>query len=299
MLQQQIEDANNEGEYKAPISTEIKDKTENQLESQIQRDRLTKMARTEAKSFRRSKAWNLGIVTLVLTGFAGVMVSAVIHSMRSIPWNPNDYVYYVFAPLLLRFRRSAKTEATYRELASELIQIEDVSAIGALAELLSIYDIHQLEVREQVQGALIRLLPRLKSTDAGLLNATQRDCLNAVLKIRGNHILNAQPVELRLAILKAYEQVGDEKALPIVAMLTIDGKMHMPSEVTAAARECLPILQSRVAALKKGGNSDRQVLLRGSYVGDVAPDTLLRPTQAATENSGELLRATNGETGLD
>jgi hypothetical protein len=164
-----------------------------------------------------------------------------------------------------------------------LAQYGGARSTGLLAEALTIADI-----RVQVEQALIRELPKLKASDAPLLNEEQRYYLYQALTTRNN-------TNLILAILKALEQVGDEKAIPFVERLA-EGKANFKSqEVRKAAATCLPYLREQAAKQK-----EHQTLLRPSSAADVvttAPDTLLRPAQygGSTTEPQELLRASAGE----
>lgn len=157
-----------------------------------------------------------------------------------------------------------------------LAKFDDVRAVGFLAEALEFRDKH---TRQAAAEALIRLLPRLKASDAHLLNAKQR----AILLRTFNR--PASSAALIVAILKAYEQVGDESALePVRSLLTA-----LNPRVQEAATECLPFLESRIAQQRAS-----QTLLRASSPIETAtPDMLLRPALESGEtNPQELLRAT-------
>lgn len=164
--------------------------------------------------------------------------------------------------------------------ALALARFDDPRAVGPLAETLSDYD---RVITPIVTQALIRLLPRMKASDASLLSSQQRFNLNQALRGRN--------VSLKLAILKAWEQVGDREAIPEVERL-----IHAPGEdaattlVATAARECLPFLQQSFERRQEG-----EQLLRASDAGSAAPKTLLRPItqQITTEPPDQLLRPTD------
>lgn len=173
--------------------------------------------------------------------------------------------------------------------------------VGPLAEVLAIDD---LAVRRMAKANLIRLLPRLRASDAALLNAYQRKHLNRFV---GAHLFEIghrdirelwskqarqRDTEFQLAILKAYEQVGDADCLPAVQSLahpTVHYKL-VPPEVVDAAQQCLLFLEPMLAQ----DRASKQ-LLRASSASDVLPDTLLRPAMHNTnpEESASLLRATD------
>src|SRR5207244_4376068 len=68
------------------------------------------------------------------------------------------------------------------EAAQILASLDDVRAIGPLAEALEFVDLWQLSGTDWIAAeALCRLLPQVKSEDAALLNERQRACLYHVL----------------------------------------------------------------------------------------------------------------------
>ncbi len=163
--------------------------------------------------------------------------------------------------------------------ALSIAQFNDVRAVGPLAEALEYKDKVVLPIAEK---ALIGLLPRMKASDAHLLSPEQRAYLNRAL--RGKNI------ELTLAILKAWEQVGDTKAIEDVEKLAAGrGQGGRNPNVVAAAQECLPFLRQSAERQQIGSQ-----LLRPSD-GNLTPsDVLLRPSMphASTEPPNQLLRPT-------
>src|SRR5205085_7757478 len=78
--------------------------------------------------------------------------------------------------------------------------------------------------------ALVERLPQLKASDAGLLDRVHRDRLCLLLGIYVENPLYKDlqnlfrpnsdlAVDLRVAILQAFAQIGDSKALPVVERL--------------------------------------------------------------------------------
>jgi hypothetical protein len=167
-----------------------------------------------------------------------------------------------------------------RSAALALSQFDDLRAIGPLAETLEFKDRRLLPIAAQ---SLICLLPRLKASDASLLNSAQRTCLNRAM--RGKN------TDLTLAILKAWEQLGDADAVPEVEKLAQgQGRGGRNLKVMTAARECLPFLRQSAERQQIGSQ-----LLRPAD-GNLTPsDVLLRPAMphVSTEPSGELLRPTD------
>jgi hypothetical protein len=170
-----------------------------------------------------------------------------------------------------------------RNATRKLAQFEDIRTVGPLAEALEFNDKSMRAVTEE---ALIKLLPRLRASDAPLLNEDQRACLNRALTRSKN-------TPLVLAILKAYEQVGDEKALPCVEKLAEgEGRTGKEERVQAAAIGCLPALRTRIEQQRAS-----QTLLRASDAVATPPEVLLRPAQAGGSDAPpeQLLRASTQE----
>jgi hypothetical protein len=97
---------------------------------------------------------------------------------------------------------------------------------------------------------------------------------------------------LVLAILKALEQIGDEKAVRYVEKVALGKTKTSKNEaVRIAAAECLEFLNRH-----KQNQGDKQILLRSSSVPPAAPQELLRPAQSVAETEPrQLLRATSSE----
>lgn len=167
-----------------------------------------------------------------------------------------------------------------KDTTKALAQFDDVRAVGAFAEALEVPEKDVVAVAER---KLRELLPRLQASDAPLLDAQQRAILNKKL-LTGN-------ADLVLAILKAYEQVGDSTAVANVETLSRGTKKwDEASDVVQAARACLPFLQERLRRAEQ-----EQTLLRASDGNQTAPETLLRPAAPTQDAQAEtLLRATNG-----
>jgi hypothetical protein len=157
--------------------------------------------------------------------------------------------------------------------------LEDIRLVGPLVELLKFED---AGIKRLAGETLIKLLPRLKASDAFLLNTTQRALLCKALMAR----VNAE--SFRIAILKAFEQVGDSTCLATVQRLA-DGEIANEAEarVRDAARECVPYLQARLEQEKAA-----QSLLRPSAAGH-SSETLLHPVAASPTEPALLLRSTS------
>jgi hypothetical protein len=167
------------------------------------------------------------------------------------------------------------------EAAQKLAAYDNVQGISPLAEAL---EWPEPAIREMAAKSLIRLLPQLNASDAGLLTVTARGCLYRCLRMG-----NARKEEpLLCAILKALEQVGDEAALPYVKRLAEGHAVtRAQKRVQQKALECLPFLESG-ASQRRGSD----ILLRPSSSDSAQPDILLRPATASpVTESTQLLRA--------
>jgi hypothetical protein len=181
-------------------------------------------------------------------------------------------------------------------MAAKLIEQGDMRSIGPLVDALHLDD---GMTREIAFAALIDLLPRLKASDAALLNEAQRAKLCQLLSLPVENPLykdirglfrpaNNKAVDFRVAIRQAFAQVGDSKALGVVERLaTREAKTEGERRIQEAAEACLPALQTR-ADLERSS----QTLLRASMPSSDASDTLLRPATGTQDSAPEqLLRA--------
>jgi hypothetical protein len=182
---------------------------------------------------------------------------------------------FVFALCVVSPLRSAQER---RAIAVRLADYEDVRVVGPLTELLTSSD---KALRKTVRIGLIRLLPRMTPLDAYWLTTEQLEQLGHVLEQP-----QMQP-ELSEAVLRAFAQVGDSRALPQVRRVA-EMRAHTSRHkaLRALARECLPLLCVRVQH-----EAARQTLLRARDTGLSDPTTLLRvPTGENLSSPGNLLR---------
>ncbi len=165
------------------------------------------------------------------------------------------------------------------EEMKQLAQYDSVKGVGFLAEVLEWPD---TSAQLAAGDALVRLLPRLKSSDSPLLNERQRACLYHRLKLSNAR----KDYTLIMAILKALEQVGDLNAVGYVKKLSESRPMTaVQKRIVQAAQDALPYLQRRADR-----NEGSQYLLRASHAVDYAPQELLRPSSENATPSEELLR---------
>jgi hypothetical protein len=186
----------------------------------------------------------------------------------------------VAATQLYRVALSSKRVAMLRKQAMQ----RDIKAVGMFAEALSW---PETDLQYEAASALTVLLPLLKANHAALLSTAQRECLHEVLTLK-----NARThADLIVAILKAFQQVGDTAAIPVVERLA-NARPFTAQErkIVAEAQECLPYLH-----LCAVNNSASHSLLRASSQGGAAAaDNLLRPAWENPEIRPEqLLRPGN------
>ncbi len=163
-------------------------------------------------------------------------------------------------------------------LASKLANVDDVQAVGPLAEMTAWPDDR---IKSMAVAALTRLLPRLKSNDTQLLSTSQRALLYQSLRIS-----NARThAEYLMALLLALEQVGDTAAIPFVRGLANSRPFTLRQRrVVEAAGDCLPFLEGCAQQ-----NRDSQILLRATTSDDAANAFLLRPAGTQTASNPDLL----------
>ena len=201
----------------------------------------------------------------------------------------------------MSMRLSRRSQRRKRSITTALAQIQTTQQIGPLIQALRVQN---TPVRNLAKQALITLLPTMQASDAPLLGEAERSILLRQLSIQPNDpgyrdlkelfspLAYRREVDLRLAILKALEQVGGAKELATVERLaqglpTLQSAMKVPLEIREAAQACLPFLQVRA-----GEQHARKQLLRASVAPAVSDKTLLRPASARPEDHPEqLLRA--------
>jgi len=193
-----------------------------------------------------------------------------------------------------------------RRLLDTLQTLDNITLVGTLADALpgvtaEMSSLTNSETNRAMRTALTHLLPRLQASDARLLNTAQRARLNQELA-RGRQALNpawdgTSRVEARaaldVAILKAWEQVGDEHALPIVQKLAAQSaRTSAQKKVQQAAQSCLPYLEARA-----GEQRATQTLLRAADTPTESGNVLLRAAASGTTqtDSTQLLRANASE----
>ena len=194
--------------------------------------------------------------------------------------------------LSLLFRSDARLRKRCIKILGPLSALSDVRAVGPLVNTLKMdyRGIHRVAV-----AALIDLLPRLRASEADLLNAEQRGLLCRQLSkplkaLPANASAASQEayikaVAFRVAILQAFAQVGDSSALPLVERLAHgEATTRGQRAIQEAARQCLPALMLRAEQERNG-----QTLLRAANAADAEGETLLRAAKGARETRHDQL----------
>jgi hypothetical protein len=190
---------------------------------------------------------------------------------------------------------------SYRRRGALLRALDESRDVRQVGDLVRILKLTSTPVRNLAKQQLIHVLPRLQASDAPRLGGEERSILLRHLAISPrdtgyrditeifSHSAYRREVEFRLAILKAMEQVGGERELPVVERLSrgvpsVTSASWVPAEVRAAAKECLPFLQARIHEQRESAQ-----LLRASSRQSAAPGELLRPTSSENVDTSQLL----------
>jgi HEAT repeat protein len=191
------------------------------------------------------------------------------HSFKSL--GGSQFIVQMIIQICLTGGYVDATLASRKSAAEALANVDDVRMIDALTVCL---DISDSETKKIVRSALVRLLPRVKaSDDLKLINESYEQLLSE---------LKTGEKSLKLAILKALEQIGDEKAISVVEYLAANA---WDAEVRTAARDCLPALRHR-SELCRLANT----LLRPAESLQTDSDILLRPAKGMAIEHEHLLR---------
>jgi hypothetical protein len=165
-----------------------------------------------------------------------------------------------------------------KKAAAALAECEDLRVVGPLAQTLAYED---RKVQNVAVSALTRLLPRLRASDADLLDDKQRTRLYNAL----DWGTPSYEADFLIAILKALEQVGDEKALRCVEnRAALEPQDADGRRVQKAATACLPHLRERIEQERVAA-----ILLRPAIAPADLGATLLRPAQGVGDTDSTLL----------
>ena len=156
----------------------------------------------------------------------------------------------------------------------KLSETWDPRAIGVLAVVAQERD---PMLKHQAQQVLIDLLPRVRASDAAYIDTEGMEVLILLLR--------EDAYALQLALLQAFEQIGDARAIPNV--LHLRDSLFVRPELRKAAAECLPALESRVRLARESST----LLRASSGINSVeAAAVLLRPAAGAPVSAENLLR---------
>ena len=172
--------------------------------------------------------------------------------------------------------------------AEELAKLGGLEAIGPLFAALQA-PISRKQ-RDAIYAALTLLLPQMKASDTHFLTPAHRQTIHAWLNIGDVEFCVIRRLNgLRIAALKALEQVGDSGAIPIVERLAnMRPRTTEKAKIKQAAIDCLPMLRANCGDVEAA-----RTLLRASQAETTDPKTLLRPASGAGQTDGaELLRGT-------
>lgn len=172
----------------------------------------------------------------------------------------------------------------YNRIINALSQLDDIRAVGPLAEALSIPDANS---RVAVARALSRLLPRLKQQDQELLNEVQRSALRKFLGERDPE----REAGLILALVYALTTILDVSALPTMETMAMRAKRTTDDgHVVEALTNSIEVLRETKRRMETP-----HTLLRASTE-PTTTEQLLRAVQTVSDVPAEqLLRAGSSE----
>jgi hypothetical protein len=253
----------------------------NQAEHEAFLSRLQEQIQQQKRRYRRLiGVYFVGVLAYLVGTFANLA-----HLIPQYPWGilislmPIAYVIALFA--------SQAVGKRWQNTAAQLAETEDPRYIGPLIEACMSINVERVNGQASpAREALIRRLPQLRADETHLINSQQRQLLNRFLA--GNAVWYGGNVRLAVAILQAYEQVGDSAALPIVERLAAGERGGMVRAVREAAQQCLIFLRPRAEA-----EQANQQLLRASDGNATPTDVLLRPVASSSQETDpqQLLRA--------
>ena|SRR5579871_763535 len=242
---------------------------------QEEADRLMAVIQEEAQSRSKKsrKMRTIGISLLSLMIALAIIASLTTHHFQL-------HFLSNFGSFFAIIGGAAAASKRQKEATAELARLEalPLAAVGPFTDALGY---GKKDMTAVASDKLVALLPRLQFSDAHLLNQEQRQILN-------RQCLSGKNTALTLAILKAYEQVGDAGAVPTVQRLA-EGKRRAArdKQIQQAAAECLPQLMLCVERA-----TAEQQLLRGASEPAATPETLLRAASGVSEaDPSQLLRA--------
>lgn len=299
-----------------PLSQETPP-TQGQDPRQEQADALLAVLKEEGEKRRNRRPWILSGASIAF------VLMVVLTIMKSLAAGKLRFESGLFALIFMLIAWAYSASQKHQEATRKAAELDDKRVVGPLTEALEFTSrgLGGGAERGNAINGLVRLLPTLRASDASLLDTEQRAILNRVLKgvsfqtgiaiqgarygswgvyggfvvagirhagwgrSRRRDIWHGRHTDLVLAILQAYEQIGDSAALPVVESLA-EGKGPASKEprIREAAERCLPAL--RILAQKE---QEKQRLLRPAEAQGNASDRLLRPAQGSTTGDSQTL----------
>jgi hypothetical protein len=292
-----------------PVASGIDERAERQTDAAAltEKEEVTAIAADVSQKVKQYQRTISRTVMSLMTFMLGVtlFMQFVIRTGNAAFWTMFPTIIMTILALmggvgLLLWRMRGDDARALRKKADRLASGKDKTAIGTLIEMFAFEDV---QTHRKVKQGLTNLLPTLTASDSHLLGRAHRAKLNRILSIRvddpGHKDLSElftrttkREVDLRLAILKAFEQVGDETSLRVVDALATRTPLYggIPLAegdrlIQAAAKECLAFLRVRVEQ-----QSAQKSLLRASSAASLPDNTLLRPAASSASCSDSLLR---------
>lgn len=227
----------------------------------------------EIRAYRRWK-WRRNVRRVMRIGFVlAVLVAFATRHAHAFP-------FWVFG--LIAGGAAADAAAGRREqVAGRLAETNDPRAVSVLAIACRDGDEATRPVAER---GLMNILPKLQASDARHVNEDGMDALIGLLSRWHDY-------GLVVAILKALEQIGDERAIPAVQYMTWQQtRSANAAAVVEAARHCLPFLHDRADKAR-----ERTTLLRAAENPADPAESLLRPAASGDSIPPEQLLRPAGE----
>ncbi len=278
-MQNQINNAPGEETYKSDRGLQIShssDVTAADVPSETVVDGMIAEATTKVRRRTKTLGAKIALVATVPLALAAAPV---------LIYHPSSILATVVTTLYIGALGAAASAIILRDSKQpfpfdieELIRIGSVKAIGPLIETFDI-NISGAQSKQR-HKALTPLLYKLKASDACLLTPSQYRALHRALEVEYQTLHGTQEgLDLKLAMLKALEQVGNESFISIVERLanrkSLTKRQRM---IQAAAQECLPYLK-----LNAGSVTAQRTLLRASTMNDSSTASLLRPAGYAPD----------------
>ena len=248
--------------------------------------RLNEITRRAKRAKRRAKVGSR--IVLYVLAAVGYLLSLWFNSRKIFP---SFFPIFVFVALLVPI--ALETFGTW--WGAPKFDAEEIAQTGGVRAIMPLFAALENPLPEKegqaIRNALTTLLPQMKASDAHLLTREARLFLHAWVSSAltvGTRFSDRDA--LRLAALKALEQVGDSSAIPVVERLANCAPQTPREErIRQAAIECLPMLRANCGEVETA-----RTLLRASQSEDARPDTLLRPASGSGQTgSAELLRGSD------